>query len=51
MLKICGFNIENCDISDVFKNKKYLEILKENDGEFAWDRGWEGIARPPNAKF
>ena len=44
MPKIWGFNIENCDISEVFKNKKYSEILKENVWEFAWDRGWKGIA-------
>ena len=43
--------LTNCDIIDVFKNKKYPEIVKENVWEFAWDRGWEGIPCPPNAKF
>ena len=45
MSKIWGFKIENCDTSEIFKNKKYPEILKENVGEFAWDRGWTGIQR------
>ena len=31
--------------SEGIKNKKYPEILKENVWEFAWDRGWEGIAQ------
>ena len=35
--KIWRFNIENCDTSEVFKNKNYREILKENVWEFTWD--------------
>ena len=41
MLKIGRFSIENT--REVFKNKKYREILKENVWEFAWDRGWKDI--------
>ena len=51
MPKILGFSIENCDTSEVFKNKKYPKILKENVWEFAWDRVLEGHQSPSNAKF
>ena len=44
MPKIWRFSIENCDTSEVFKNKIYREILKEIVWEFAWDRGWTGIS-------
>ena len=51
MFQKFGENIENCDISEVFKNKKYPKILKENVWEFAWDHGWEGIVCLSNTKF
>ena len=39
-VKNLGFKIENCDTrqSEVFKNKKYPEILKEKVWVFAWDQ-------------
>ena len=43
MSKIWRFNIENCDIREIFKNKRYPEIVRENVWEFAWDGSWEGM--------
>ena len=42
-----GLNTENCDTNEVFKDKKYANILKENAWEFAWDRGWKGFKAVP----
>ena len=51
MPKIWGFNIENCDIREVFKNRKYPKMLKENVWEFAWDQGKILIHSLLNFKF